>query len=383
MSDFEMMQVTAEYETAGGRDPGPAAGHRPAGGRLVGAGRPQSRADQRGRALQDLMRRRCRPDCRPTDRQASRYPSVRAATGRGQRADRRRARALLSNAFADRFRRKRRASELDDLFTGPARTGRSSGNCSGRSSPAAPSTRPTAQAEARQRTGAGVYQQTIQAAFRDVDDALVAIQASARWSPRLQRQVAALNAPWGLRASATTTATPIISKCSTPNAACSRRNCAECRMRRRLSSFAGGPVSRIGRRLDRAVRAAAAVSRVALGQDGRIGAGRTRFPLRVPSDGKADAHRLSKDSKTRAEPPPPRTAHVRFASRCHRGRQTKGVATSSRSRLVSCRNVRLQPLRRPDHAVHVAGDDRYVSSCRSHRRLAGRSWQSTQRQSAK
>ena len=108
VSDFEMMQVMAEYETAARRDPRPAAGHRAAGTRIVGAGRPQSRPDRARTHSADAggAAGAGRTAVR-TDRQAPRHPAVRAATGRGQRADRCGARALLPHAVADRLRRKR------------------------------------------------------------------------------------------------------------------------------------------------------------------------------------------------------------------------------------------------------------------------------------
>lgn len=192
VSEFEMMQVTAEYETAVaaipvieqaigqqehalsiliGRNPGPI---------------------RRGRTLQqltappllagvpsDLIHRR--PDVLQAEQQlvaanaligaarALYFPSV-ALTGSGGAASR----------------------QLDDLFIGPARTWSFSGQLLGPLFAGGAIDAANRQAQARREQALQAYQQAIQSAFRDVDDALVAIQASHSLVASLQRQVAAL-----------------------------------------------------------------------------------------------------------------------------------------------------------------------------------------------
>ncbi|MGY1530969.1 efflux transporter outer membrane subunit [Luteimonas sp. A649] len=192
VSDFEMMQVTAEYETAVGsipeleqaiarqehalsmlvgRNPGPIA----RGGRLQDlAGPPVPAGLPSG-----LIARR--PDILQSEQQliaanalvgAARtlyFPSL-SLTGAGGSASR----------------------DLDNLFSGPARTWSFVGQLFGPLFAGGAIDAANQQAEARREQALAAYAQTIQGAFRDVDDALATIGATREQLASLERRVAAL-----------------------------------------------------------------------------------------------------------------------------------------------------------------------------------------------
>ena len=84
------------------------------------------------------------------------------------------------------------SSELDGLFTGPARTWSFVGQLLGPIFAGGAIDSANRQAEARRDQALAIYEQTIQSAFRDVDDSLAAIQAKRELVASLERRVAAL-----------------------------------------------------------------------------------------------------------------------------------------------------------------------------------------------
>lgn len=87
----------------------------------------------------------------------------------------------------------RTSSELDDLFSGPSRTWSFVGQLLGPIFAGGAIRSANLQAEARREQALAVYERTIQDAFRDVDDSLVAIQSTDELVASLQRRVALLN----------------------------------------------------------------------------------------------------------------------------------------------------------------------------------------------
>lgn len=192
VSEFEMMQVTAEYETAAssipvlqqaiaqqehalcvliGRNPGPI---------------------RRGRSLQqlttppvpgglpsDLIARR--PDILQAEQQ---LVAANALIGA--------ARALYFPSVSLTASGGGASRQLDNLFAGPSRTWSFAGQLLGPLFAGGAIDAANQQAQARRDQAMEAYQQTIQSAFRDVDDALVAIQQKRVLIASLQRQVAAL-----------------------------------------------------------------------------------------------------------------------------------------------------------------------------------------------
>lgn len=192
VSEFEMMQVTAEYETAAasipvlqqaiaqqehalcvliGRNPGPI---------------------RRGRSLQqlttppvpgglpsDLIARR--PDILQAEQQ---LVAANALIGA--------ARALYFPSVALTASGGGASRQLDNLFAGPSRTWSFAGQLLGPLFAGGAIDAANQQAQARRDQALQDYQLTIQSAFRDVDDALVAIQAKRALIASLQRQVVAL-----------------------------------------------------------------------------------------------------------------------------------------------------------------------------------------------
>ncbi len=192
VSEFEMMQVVAEYETAVaaipelrraigqqedalsvliGRNPGPI---------------------RRGRSLQTLVAPPVpsglpsdliagRPDILQSEQQlvatnalvgaarARYFPTI-SLTGAGGQASR----------------------SLGDLFTGPARTWSFAGDLFGPIFAGGAIDAQNRQAEARREQALAAYRQAVQSAFRDVDDALIAIQSSRDLVASLMRRVEAL-----------------------------------------------------------------------------------------------------------------------------------------------------------------------------------------------
>ncbi|HEV7779420.1 MAG TPA: efflux transporter outer membrane subunit [Luteibacter sp.] len=192
LSEFEMLQVTAEYETAAAAIPElqqAIAQQEHALSVLVGR---NPGAIRRGRNLQglsappvpaglpsDLLARR--PDILQSEQQliashalvgAARtlyFPTL-SLTGSGGSASR----------------------QLDDLFTGPARTWSFAGQLLGPLFTGGAIDAANRQAQARREQALEAYRLTIQNAFRDVDDALAAIQAKRTLVASLERRVAAL-----------------------------------------------------------------------------------------------------------------------------------------------------------------------------------------------
>jgi multidrug efflux system outer membrane protein len=192
VSEFEMMQVTAEYETAAasipvlrqaiaqqehalsvlvGRNPGPIRrGHRLMELKVppVPAGLPSDLIDRRPDILQ-AEQQLVAANALIGAARALYFPSV-ALTASGGVASR----------------------DLDNLFSGPSHTWSFVGQLLGPIFAGGAIKAANQQAEARRDQALEAYQQTIQGAFRDVDDALVAIQQKKALIASLQRQVTAL-----------------------------------------------------------------------------------------------------------------------------------------------------------------------------------------------
>ena len=192
VSDFEMMQVTAEYETAAssipdleraiaqqehalsalvGRNPGPIA----RGATLlslepvpVPAGLPSELVTRRPDILQSEQQL-VAANALVGAARALYFPTV-SLTGFGGSA----------------------SSELDGLFSGGTRTWSFAGQLLGPLFAGGAIDSANAQAEARREQALAIYQQTIQAAFRDVSDSLAAIQYTRGVVDSLERRVEAL-----------------------------------------------------------------------------------------------------------------------------------------------------------------------------------------------
>lgn len=192
VSEFEMMQVTAEYETAAsaipvlqqaiaqqehalsvliGRNPGPI---------------------KRGHTLQQLSVPRVpaglpselitrRPDILQAEQQ---LVAANALIGA--------ARALYFPTLSLTAAGGGASPELNGLFSGRSRTWSYAGQLLGPIFSGGAIDAANRQAEARRDQALEAYQKTIQSAFRDVDDALAAIQAKRVLVASLERQVAAL-----------------------------------------------------------------------------------------------------------------------------------------------------------------------------------------------
>jgi multidrug efflux system outer membrane protein len=192
VSDFEMMQVTAEYETAVGAIPDlqqAIAQQEHALSSLVGR---NPGAIRRGGKLQaltappvpaglpsDLIARR--PDILQSEQQ---LVAANALVGA--------ARALYFPTLSLTGFGGSASSELDNLFTGPARTWSFIGQLLGPIFAGGAIDSANRQAEARREQALESYRQTIQSAFRDVDDALAAIHGTRALVASLERRVAAL-----------------------------------------------------------------------------------------------------------------------------------------------------------------------------------------------
>jgi multidrug efflux system outer membrane protein len=192
VSDFEMMQVTAEYETAAGsipeleqaiarqehalsvlvgRNPGPIA----RGGRLQDLAGPPVPA---GLPSELIVRR---PDILQSEQQ---LVAANALVGA--------ARALYFPTLSLTGAGGSASRDLDDLFSGPARTWSFVGQLLGPIFAGGAIDSANRQALARREQALADYEQSIQSAFRDVDDALAAIQAKRDLVASLERRVAAL-----------------------------------------------------------------------------------------------------------------------------------------------------------------------------------------------
>ena len=192
VSEFEMMQVTAEYETAVGSIP-----------------ELQQAIAQQEDALSVLIGRNPGPIERGGSLQTLRAPPVPAGLPSELIARRPdilqseqqliAANALIGAARALYFPTLAltgfggyASSELDDLFSGPARTWSFAGQLLGPIFSGGAIDSANRQAEARREQALATYRQTIQNAFRDVDDALVAIQSTRALVASLERRVSAL-----------------------------------------------------------------------------------------------------------------------------------------------------------------------------------------------
>ncbi|HEU0307530.1 MAG TPA: efflux transporter outer membrane subunit [Lysobacter sp.] len=192
VSDFEMMQVKAEYETAAssipelqqaiaqqehalsvllGRNPGPIR----RGRHLLSLTAPPVPSG----LPSELITRR--PDILQAEQQLVASNALVGA-----------ARALYFPSLSLTGVGGSASSELDNLFTGPTRTWSFVGQLLGPIFAGGAIDSANRQAEARREQALASYQKTIQNAFRDVDDALAAIQAKRMLIASLERRVAAL-----------------------------------------------------------------------------------------------------------------------------------------------------------------------------------------------
>lgn len=192
ISEFEMAQVMADYESAVaaapelrrlvaqqedalsvllGRNPGPIA----RGRTLYGLATPTVPA---GLPAELLTRR---PDILQAEQQLIASQALIGAT---------RARYFprISLTGVAGFA----SAELGDLFAGTARTWSFAGDVAGPIYTGGGLAAATGQAQARQAQALAVYERTIQNAFRDVDDALIALQTSGEIVASLERRVATL-----------------------------------------------------------------------------------------------------------------------------------------------------------------------------------------------
>lgn len=85
------------------------------------------------------------------------------------------------------------SAALGNLFTGPARTWSFAGDVAGPIYTGGGIAAATRQAEARREQALAAYERTIQNAFRDVDDALITLQTSREIEDSLRRRVEALD----------------------------------------------------------------------------------------------------------------------------------------------------------------------------------------------
>ncbi len=192
VSEFELMQVTAEYETAAGSIP-----------------ELKQTIAQQEHALSALIGRNPGPILRSTSMQALRTPPVPAGLPSDLIARRPDilqseqqlvaanaqvgvARALYFPSLSLTGSGGSASTELGDLFSGPARTWSFVGQLLGPIFAGGAINSVNRQAEARREQALAGYQQSIQNAFRDVDDSLVAIQSKKELVASLERRVAAL-----------------------------------------------------------------------------------------------------------------------------------------------------------------------------------------------
>jgi len=192
VSDFEMMQVTAEYEAAVGSIPDlqqAIARQEDALSFLVGR---NPGPIKRGRTLQELTVPTVplglpsgliarRPDILQAEQQLVAANALMGA-----------ARTLYFPSLSLTGVGGSASSALDDLFTGPARTWSFVGQLLGPIFAGGAIDSANRQAEARREQALAAYQQTIQNAFRDVDDSLAAIQSTRDLVASLGRRVVAL-----------------------------------------------------------------------------------------------------------------------------------------------------------------------------------------------
>lgn len=193
LSEFEMMQVTAEYETAEaaipdiqqaiaqqedalcvliGRNPGPI----PRGGTLKQLAVPPIPSG----LPSDLIARR--PDILQAENQLIAANALIGA-----------ARALYFPTLSLTGSAGSASKDLGNLFGGQSHTWTFAGQAMGPIFAGGAIKAANQQAEARRDQALEAYQQTIQSAFRDVDDALITIASKRTLVATLERQVAALD----------------------------------------------------------------------------------------------------------------------------------------------------------------------------------------------
>lgn len=192
VSDFEMMQVVAEYETAASAIPAlqqAIAQQENALSVLIGR---NPGAIRRGRTLQTL-RAPVVPAGVPSELIARR-PDILQSEQQLVAAN-----ALIGAARAQYFpslsltgNGGKVSAGFSDLFSGPARTWSFAGQLLGPIFAGGAIDAANRQADARQVQALEAYQQTIQSAFRDVDDSLAAIQYNRDLVAALERRVTAL-----------------------------------------------------------------------------------------------------------------------------------------------------------------------------------------------
>ena len=192
ISDYEMMQVTAEYEAAVaaipdlrlaiaqqehalsalvGRNPGPIARHRTIetlAAPAIATGLPSALLERRPDILQ-AEQQLVAANARIGVARTLYFPNI-ALTG-----------------FAGSA-----STQLDDLFSGPARAWSFTGQLLGPIFAGGAIDSANRQAEARHEQALEAYRATIQDAFRDVSDALVSVRESRELIASLERRVAAL-----------------------------------------------------------------------------------------------------------------------------------------------------------------------------------------------
>lgn len=192
VSDFEMQQVLAEYETAAaaipqvqraiaqqedalsvlvGRNPGPIA-------RASTIEQLEAPSVPEGLPAQLLERR---PDILQVEQQ---LVAANARIGV--------ARALYFPSISLTGTAGYASADLDHLFTGPARTWSFIGQLLGPLFAGGAIDATNRQAEARRDQSVAAYESTIQNAFRDVEDALVAVRSTREVQASFERRVASL-----------------------------------------------------------------------------------------------------------------------------------------------------------------------------------------------
>lgn len=192
VSEFEMMQVTAEYETAASAIPDlerAIAQQEDALSILVGR---NPGPIKRGKSLQTLAVPRI-PSGLPSELIARR-PDILQSEQQLVASN-----ALIGAARAQYFPTisltgadGRASRSLGNLFSGPARTWSFAADVFGPIFAGGATEAQNRQAEARREQALAAYRKAIQSAFRDVDDALIAIQTSKDLIASLKRRVDAL-----------------------------------------------------------------------------------------------------------------------------------------------------------------------------------------------
>ena len=188
-----MSQVQAEYESAVAAIPDLQQAIARQENALVGAAGPQSRGRSRGAETSTVWARRPFPRSLPAEL-LTRRPDILQAEQQLIASN-----ALIGAARALYFPRISltglggfASKSLGNLFTGPARTWSFVGDVAGPIYTGGGIRRPNDQAEARREQALAAYELTIQNAFREVEDALVAVRTSREIEQSFERRVASL-----------------------------------------------------------------------------------------------------------------------------------------------------------------------------------------------